>query len=162
MVYRAPSYPAPGSLTSHIPCRYPYSIFPTPHSSAYRSPSGLKHCSSRKYTVFFLASASLSKFFSLPRMSLPPPPCSPMPNRHLTVCAHSQPPFTQARHQPFSFVPPIREGIVDEGSLGVNGGLTVRHRRDFSVEDVKQLLPGLCFSPAAVDSWGISTEQGAG
>ena len=49
---------------------------------------------------------------------------------------------------------------MDEGILGVSGGLTVRHGRDVSVENVEQLLPGVCFSLAAINGWGIGTEQG--
>lgn len=36
---------------------------------------------------------------------------------------------------------------------------SVRHVRDLSAEDVEQLLPGVCFSLAALSSVGISTEE---
>lgn len=36
------------------------------------------------------------------------------------------------------------------------------HMRDFSVELEKRLLPGVCFSPAAINSLGISTQKTIG
>lgn len=36
---------------------------------------------------------------------------------------------------------------------------SVHHMRDLSAEDVEQLLPGACFSLAALSIMGISTEE---
>ena len=47
---------------------------------------------------------------------------------------------------------------MDKAILG-DKWRSLRHVRGISVEDVKQLLPGVCFSPASLNSLGISTEE---
>lgn len=69
-------------------------------------------------------------------------------------------PYTHvySQHQLFVFVPLVRKSLLEKVILG-DEWRSVSHRRDLSVDDAKQLLPGVCFPPAALSSLGMSTED---